>query len=184
MRPAPTGRPGRGVRYDAGVGATSVNLSHSGPPETILEDEPAEMLQELSAADGSSDPVAAISGVCVRSPACLEAWADLGEALMERERPALAYAAFRTGYHRGLDRLRARGWRGSGWVRWRHRANRGFLRSLRGLGNVAAEIGETDEARRCRLFLKQLDPDWPPGDSMDPPAHDSQRPASASDHGK
>ena len=145
--------------------AKPVHFSHSGPAETILEDESPEVLEALTAAVHSSDPVAAISEVCVQSPACLEAWADLGEALMPIEQPALAYAAFRTGYHRGLDRLRAAGWRGSGWVRWKHRANRGFLRSLRGLGGIAAEIGETEEAQRCQLFLQQLDPDWPPTDS-------------------
>jgi hypothetical protein len=68
------------------------------------------------------------------------------------------------GYHRGLDRLRASGWRGSGYVRWRHPQNRGFLRALDGLRIDAEAIGEADEAERCALFLRQLDPDWPPAD--------------------
>ena len=68
------------------------------------------------------------------------------------------YAAYRVGYHRGLDALRANGWRGSGYVRWSEPTNRGFLRSLAGLGEVAAAIGETDEAERCAQFLLQLDP--------------------------
>jgi hypothetical protein len=66
------------------------------------------------------------------------------------------------GYHRGLDRLRGSGWRGSGYVRWRHDTNRGFLRSLAGLQSTAAAIGERDEAERCAVFLQQLDPEWPP----------------------
>ena len=73
-----------------------------------------------------------------------------------------AYAAFRVGYHRGLDRLRQSGWRGTGYVRWEHETNRGFLRALEGLRAAAATIGETDEAERCDLFLHQLDPTWPP----------------------
>jgi len=139
-----------------------VSFTAAGPPDTVLDDEPAEAKAALSQAAGADDAVAAMAEVCVRWPACLEAWARLGEALAGRSEPALAYAAFRTGYHRGLDRLRASGWRGSGFVRWEHHANRGFLRALRGLGAVAAEIGETVEARRCDLFLRQLDPSWPP----------------------
>ncbi len=69
-----------------------------------------------------------------------------------------AYAAFRVGYHRGLDRLRQSGWRGSGYVRWEHPENRGFLRSLRGLHDAAERIGEGDEADRTAQFLAQLDP--------------------------
>jgi hypothetical protein len=61
-------------------------------------------------------------------------------------------------YHRGLDRLRASGWRGSGYVRWSHETNRGFLRGLVGLGQAARRIGETAEAQRCAEFARQLDP--------------------------
>ncbi|NDH87813.1 MAG: DUF3151 family protein [Actinobacteria bacterium] len=66
------------------------------------------------------------------------------------------------GYHRGLDKLRASGWRGSGYVRWQHETNRGFLRALAGLQATAAAIGETAEDERCAIFLRQLDPEWPP----------------------
>jgi hypothetical protein len=76
--------------------------------------------------------------------------------------PISRYAAYRVGYHRGLDALRASGWRGSGYVRWSDPTNVGFLRCLRGLGEVAATIGEDDEAERCRQFLDQLDPSGPP----------------------
>lgn len=66
--------------------------------------------------------------------------------------------AYRVGYHRGLDTLRANGWRGSGYVRWSDETNHGFLGCLHGLGLMAAAIGETDEASRVEMFLAQLDP--------------------------
>lgn len=141
-----------------------ISFTPAGPPETVLEPEPTEAVQALAAAEESDDPATALGLVCVRWPRFSEAWARLGEATPE---PALAYAAFRTGYHRGLDRLRANGWRGSGYVRWIHPPNRGFLRALEGVRRTAAAIGETDEAERCALFLRQLDPAWPPPDFDD-----------------
>ena len=98
------------------------------------------------------------------NPRWSEAWARLGE--LGRD-DVERYAAFRVGYHRGLDALRANGWRGSGYVRWDQPSNRGFLRALSGLAACAAVIGEDDEAERCQLFLLQLDPSWPPAD-LDP----------------
>jgi len=101
----------------------------------------------------------AIAAVVADNPTFLAGWADLGD--MARD-PIEAYAAYRVGYHRGLDRLRQSGWRGSGYVRWEHETNRGFLRALAGLQRVATEIGEVDESGRCRDFLMMLDPNWPP----------------------
>lgn len=75
-----------------------------------------------------------------------------------------SYSAFRVGYHRGLDALRQSGWRGSGYVRWQHETNQGFLMALAGLQACAAQIGETDEDERCATFLRQLDPSWPPAE--------------------
>jgi Protein of unknown function (DUF3151) len=142
---------------------SDVTLSPSGPPETVIDDEPEDVRTALAAAlDREGDERrAALSDVVITAPRSLLAWAHLGDAgrdVVER------YAAYRVGYHRGLDTLRANGWRGSGYVRWTHAGNRGFLRSLAGLQRTAEEIGEEDEADRCAHFLRQLDPAWPPPD--------------------
>ncbi|HEY2811846.1 MAG TPA: DUF3151 family protein [Acidimicrobiales bacterium] len=138
-----------------------VGFSGSGPPETVLDPEPADALAALAEALAmpADERRAVISAVVAASPRFLDGWARLGEYARD---DVEAYAAFRVGYHRGLDRLRQNGWRGSGYVRWAHEPNRGFLRSLSGLQRMAAAIGERDEADRCELFLHQLDPDWPP----------------------
>ena len=97
--------------------------------------------------------------MAARHPRFLDAWAELGDIGRDDiER----YAYYRVGYHRGLDALRANGWRGSGYVRWSEPTNRGFLRALAGLGAMAAAIGEHDEAERIAMFLVQLDPDGSP----------------------
>ncbi len=138
-----------------------VRLTPSGPPETVLDEEPAEALDALAAALAVAPAQRrdAVAAVVRRFPRFLDGWAQLGALARDDTE---AYAAYRVGYHRGLDRLRANGWRGSGYVRWRHPTNRGFLRALAGLQATAAAIGELDEATRCAQFLAQLDPDWPP----------------------
>ena len=98
---------------------------------------------------------AAIAEVAARYPRFLDAWAELGD--LGRD-DVERYAYYRVGYHRGLDALRANGWRGSGYVRWAEPTNQGFLRALSGLGDMAAAIGEHDEADRVATFLAQLDP--------------------------
>lgn len=134
-----------------------VNLSPGGPPETVLDPEPADALARLDEAEtlDGEDRRRAVSSVVADHPRCLAAWARLGELARDEIE---AYAAFRVGYHRGLDRLRANGWRGTGYVRWSQPENQGFLRSLAGLRAAAESIGETDEAERCAQFLAQLDP--------------------------
>lgn len=138
-----------------------VRFGGSGIPQTTLPAEPEELLAAIAEAAAAPLPHDALSDVAATAPRSLHAWAALGEngrTVME------SYAAFRVGYHRGLDALRQNGWRGSGYVKWEHVENRGFLRCLAGLQRRAAEIGEVDEAERCDLFLRQLDPSWPPAD--------------------
>jgi hypothetical protein len=138
---------------------TEVRLTSSSH-EILLPTEPDDALRAL--VDALATPVEhrrdAVSAVVARWPTFLDAWASL--AALARD-DVEAYAAARVGYHRGLDRLRQNGWRGTAFVPGRHEPNRGFLRSLTALVVAAEAIGERDEAERCRLFVRQLDPAWP-----------------------
>ncbi len=130
-----------------------------GAPETVLPpvaDDVAAALAEARARP-AADQRAALAAVAVRWPRCVDAWADLSERAGD---DVDRYAYARVGYHRGLDALRAAGWRGSGEVRWTHPENRGFLGCVEALRRAAAAIGEEDEEQRCALFLRQLDPEW------------------------
>ncbi len=135
-----------------------VNLT-AGLPETVLPPSSREVAQRLN--DALVAPVeqrrASVAAVVADNPKLLEGWAELGDLAGD---DVEAYAYYRVGYHRGLDALRANGWRGSGYVRWRHPTNRGFLRALDGLRRSAEAIGEVEEEERCDHFLHQLEPDW------------------------
>jgi len=99
-----------------------------------------------------------LNAITARYPTCLNAWAALGELALPDDVIA-AYAFFRVGYHRGLDRARgAAGWRGTQALPWEYESNRGFLRCLYGLMCAATTIGEAAEATRTRQFLLELDP--------------------------
>jgi hypothetical protein len=135
----------------------------SGLPSTVLPEVDPDVRDRLAQARSlpETERRTAVAAVVADHPRALEPWAelgDLGRDVIER------YAAYRVGYHRGLDALRANGWRGSGYVRWSVPSNRGFLRCLLGLQQMAATIGEVDEAERCSLFLTQLDPAGVPDD--------------------
>jgi hypothetical protein len=121
----------------------------AGPPPTYLPED---------AAAAELGKGASPAAVAAAHPACLEAWAALSDDAMARGEAVAAYAFARTGYHRGLDKLRRAGWRGQGPVPWEHVPNRGFLRSLHALGRAAAALGEQDEAGRCRTFLQDASP--------------------------
>lgn len=131
----------------------------TGPPETVLPAAPSDALSALEAALGrdGDERRAAIAAVVAAHPTFLDGWARLSEAARD---DIEAYAYARVGYHRGLDTLRAAGWRGSGYVRWAHPTNRGFLRALDALRGAAGRIGEAAEAERCAVLLRQLEPAW------------------------
>jgi hypothetical protein len=131
----------------------------SGSPETLLDPIAPGLAAALDAARSLPPDRrrAAVAAVAAQDPRCLQAWADLAEL---SEDPVDRYAFARVGYHRGLDALRAAGWRGSGYVRWAHPENRGFLRALDGLRRAAAALGEAPEVERAVAFRRQLDPDW------------------------
>lgn len=130
-----------------------VQLS-TGLPETVLPAPPPGIVEALAAAGNDRDAIAAVVATAPRS---IDVWAALGAAGRD---DIESYAAYRVGYHRGLDALRANGWRGSGYVRWSRPSNRAFLRCLEGLRAKAEAIGEKDEVDRLATFLRQLEPDW------------------------
>ena len=136
---------------------SNVNLSGTGPGEVRLPATVPALQSQLdnALAQPDSQRREAVAKVVASNPRYLDGWAWLGAL----GRDSLeSYMAYRIGYHRGLDTLRANGWKGSGYVRWEHIPNRGFLRCVEGLAKSAEPIAEHDEATRCQQFLMQLDP--------------------------
>lgn len=128
----------------------SVHGNLLGPEPTLLPEDPQAEADLAAAADPSA--------VAAAHPAFCAAWAALAERALDEGDAVAGYAFARTGYHRGLDQLRKAGWGGRGPVPWSHHPNQGFLRAVAGLARAAAEIGEDDEARRCRALLDDSDP--------------------------
>src|SRR5699024_12286536 len=100
--------------------------------------------------DAGEEPI----DVAAALPASSLAWAELADEAHQEGRLVDAYAYARVGYHRGLDALRAAGWRGAGPIPYAHEVNRGFLRALYALGRAAGAIGEGEEAARIEDFLR------------------------------
>lgn len=120
------------------------------PEPTYLEEEP-EVLARIAAGDEGEDLVKAF-------PKSSLAWSVIAGDALEQGYLVEGYAYARVGYHRGLDALRAHGWKGHGPVPYSHEPNRGFLTCLHLLGQAAAAIGEDDEAHRIAAFLHDADP--------------------------
>lgn len=139
-----------------------------GQPVSVLSDDPGDSgeraAQSVAALEaGEIGPAACrarLNAIASQYPASLGAWAALGELALQDDVVA-AYAFFRTGYHRGLDRARASGWNGTQQLRWQDEPNRPFLRCLNGLRQAAEAIGETQEVTRIVHFLRDLDPEHP-----------------------
>ena len=131
----------------------------------VLSPDPADSAQQVAAAlaafqaeQGTASTYRErLNSIAARYPTCLNAWAALGELALPNDVIA-AYAFFRVGYHRGLDRARGAGWRGTQQLRWEDESNRGFLRCLYGLMCAATAIGEEAEGTRTSQFLLELDP--------------------------
>jgi hypothetical protein len=141
--------------------SSSVNVSGTGPPNVVLPAVDIDLQAALDSALNSPerDRRDAVARVVAQNPRYLAAWAALGDVARDSVE---SYMAYRVGYHRGLDALRANGWKGSGYVRWSAPTNHGFLNCLDGLARSAAAIGEADEATRCSQFLLQCDPNGRP----------------------
>ncbi len=149
-------RPEPGQPYIPMTGRITISLP-PGPPEAVVE------LAELRAGreSGTLDAETAFErarAVTAAYPALIDAWATLGEVATDRELWVEAFAFFRTAYHRGLDRLRAAGWGGTGLVPWADENNRPFLRAVHGLMRASEALGESDEVTRLRKFQVDLDP--------------------------
>lgn len=135
-----------------------------GKPSMQLSDDPGDSASQVHVAEAARQAgqletaayQAQLKAIAAQFPTCLSAWAALGELALPDD-AVTAYAFFRTGYHRGLDRARAVGWNGSQQLPWEQVGNRGFLRCLHGLMSAAMAIGEASEATRTQQFLLELD---------------------------
>lgn len=121
-----------------------------GPDPVLL---PADTAAEAELAGGEKAET-----VAAAHPAASIAWAALAERALDEGRTITAYAYARTGYHRGLDKLRRNGWKGFGPVPFAHEPNQGFLRCVAVLAKAADTIGESDEHARCLDLLDDCDP--------------------------
>jgi hypothetical protein len=120
-------------------------------PDPVLLPADTEAEDELSSGEHAT-------AVAAAHPAASIAWAQLAEDALDEDKVVTAYAYARTGYHRGLDKLRRNGWKGFGPVPYAHEPNRGFLRCVAALARAADAIGETDEYARCLDLLDDCDP--------------------------
>ena len=142
-----------------------MSLPMHGVRETRVEPEPPDATGGLEAslraaeAEGRARGEAMLRESVAGHPQFLAGWAQLSDWARESGDPVAAYAFARTGYHRGLDRIRRAGWGGQGPVPWSHEPNRGFLRACFALLQAARAIGEEAEVARLRDFLLELDPD-------------------------
>jgi len=93
--------------------SSPVNISGTGPQDVVLPlVEPAmQAALDSALAMPERDRRDAVARVVANHPRYLAAWAALGDVARDTVE---SYMAYRVGYHRGLDALRANGWKGSG----------------------------------------------------------------------
>ncbi|MBP9115425.1 MAG: DUF3151 family protein [Acidimicrobiia bacterium] len=133
------------------------------PPETQIP-LPFEQLYNSLKTSISSKDIELAAKLTSENPREIYCWAALSlltidSTKLETDHDKIcAYSYARTGYHRGLDTLRANGWRGSGYVKSSYPGNRGFLSCLSLLAYMSGIIDEKDEESRCKEFLSMLDP--------------------------
>ena len=113
--------------------------------------------RELTTAVTGTEDIAGLNALAVKDPKDSGVWAALAASHLAAGDTVVAYACARTGYHRGLDALRANGWRGTGPVPWDHEPNQGVLRAIMMLSAVARAIGEEDEYIRCLNLVHDCD---------------------------
>ncbi|MCX7540428.1 DUF3151 domain-containing protein [Corynebacterium antarcticum] len=132
------------------------------PPPVTLPEDPA-----AAAVADTPDDISVLAAKARQHPDSPLVWAVLAEHALATTATDLAsdvdaitaYALSRTGYHRGLDRLRGNGWKGFGPVPYAHEPNRGVLRAIAALARAARLIGEDNEYDRCRALLSDCDPE-------------------------
>ncbi|MBC2681356.1 DUF3151 family protein [Corynebacterium sp. 4HC-13] len=123
-------------------------------PEVRLPEE----LRTAVTADVAGADIETLEALAEANPKDSGAWAALANRHLAAGNAITGYACARTGYHRGLDALRAHGWRGTGPVPWDHLPNRGVLRAIGALVSAARVIGEDEEITRCLNLLHDCDP--------------------------
>ena len=132
------------------------------PPPVTLPDDPA-----AAVVADAPDDIPALAVKAREYPESPLVWAVLAEHALTTAAAdsasdvdaITAYALSRTGYHRGLDKLRGNGWKGFGPVPYSHEPNRGVLRAIAALARAARLIGEENEYDRCRALLSDCDPE-------------------------
>ncbi|MBF4554255.1 DUF3151 domain-containing protein [Corynebacterium suicordis] len=123
-------------------------------PEVRLPDE----LITAANAEVAGAGIEALEALALNDPKDSGVWAALANRHLDDGDAVTGYACARTGYHRGLDALRANGWRGTGPVPWDHEPNRGVLRAIGALVSAARAVKEEDEEIRCLNLLHDCDP--------------------------
>ena len=137
---------------------TDVNLSTSGPPETVLAPEPDDALEALRAAlrsrvDGRRD---AVADVCARWPQLPRRVGAARRARARRRRGVRVLP--RRLSPRASTSCASRAGAAPATCAGITRRTAGSCGRSTGCGLGAEAIGEADEAQRCAEFLHQLDP--------------------------